>query len=43
MQSTRAVLYLSDWSELNLIRAEDIDRVSSLPEVQGEQEAFEDG
>ncbi|KIK80454.1 hypothetical protein PAXRUDRAFT_43606, partial [Paxillus rubicundulus Ve08.2h10] len=43
-QSTRALLCLGMWSELKLIKTEDIVKVSALPDVEGdEEEVFEDG
>ncbi|KIK80336.1 hypothetical protein PAXRUDRAFT_125061, partial [Paxillus rubicundulus Ve08.2h10] len=43
-QSTRALLCLGMWSELKIIKTEDVMKVSALPDVEGdEEEVFEDG
>ncbi|KIK80120.1 hypothetical protein PAXRUDRAFT_37499, partial [Paxillus rubicundulus Ve08.2h10] len=43
-QSIWALLCLGMWSELKLIKTEDVMKVSALPDVEGdEEEVFEDG
>lgn len=43
-QSTRALLCLGTWSELKLVKTEDVTKVSALPDVKGdEEEMLEDG
>ena len=42
VQSTCALLCLGTWSTLNLVKTEDVIKVSCLPEFQGEEEAFKD-
>jgi hypothetical protein len=43
-QSTRALIYLGDWSLLGLVKDKDILVVTSLPEVVGdEEEELEEG
>ncbi|KIJ09552.1 hypothetical protein PAXINDRAFT_50851, partial [Paxillus involutus ATCC 200175] len=37
-QSTRALLCLGTWSKLRLIKDEDVAKVSSLPEIEGDDE-----
>lgn len=42
-QSTRALLCLSFWSKLNLVKTDDVLNVSSLPDVEGDEEELENG
>ncbi|EJD38752.1 hypothetical protein AURDEDRAFT_71918, partial [Auricularia subglabra TFB-10046 SS5] len=42
-QSTRALLCLGEWSRAGLVKDEDIMKVVVLPEVTGDEEAFDDG
>lgn len=43
-QSTRALLCLGLWSQLNLIKDDDVKKVSVLPDIEGEDELdLEDG
>ncbi|KAF8547668.1 hypothetical protein OG21DRAFT_1569048, partial [Imleria badia] len=37
-QSTRALLCLGMWSELNLVKSEDILKISALPDVVGDED-----
>lgn len=43
VQSTHALLCLHYWSRLNLIKTEDVVKVSSLPDVEGDKDKLEDG
>jgi hypothetical protein len=43
VQSTRALLCLGNWSMLNLIKSDDVKKISSLPDIEGEDKALEDG
>jgi hypothetical protein len=43
VQSTRALLCLGFWSQLNLIRPDDVHRVTMLPDVEGEEKEIVDG
>ncbi|KAG2363138.1 hypothetical protein BDR07DRAFT_1205333, partial [Suillus spraguei] len=40
-QSTRALLCLRFWSKLNLVKTDDVVYVSSLPDVEGDEEELE--
>ncbi|KAG1801814.1 uncharacterized protein BJ212DRAFT_1241445, partial [Suillus subaureus] len=43
-QSTRALLCLSTWSHLNLINMEDVLKVTTLPDIEGDaEEELKDG
>lgn len=42
-QSTQALLCLGSWSTLNLIKPEDIHKVTILPDVEGEEQELEHG
>ncbi|KIM61400.1 hypothetical protein SCLCIDRAFT_122048, partial [Scleroderma citrinum Foug A] len=43
-ESTRALLCLGTWSELNLVRDEDVKKVTKLEDVEGNKELeLEDG
>lgn len=43
-QSTRALLCLGAWSRLNLVKDEDVTKVATLPDVDGDaDEVLEDG
>ena len=42
-QSTRALLCLSYWSLLDLVRSKDVESVTKLPNVQGDEEELEKG
>ncbi|KAG1794287.1 uncharacterized protein BJ212DRAFT_1413084, partial [Suillus subaureus] len=42
-QSTHALLGLGSWSTLNLVKTEDVIKVSNMPDANGEEEEFEDG
>ena len=43
-QSTHTLLCLGTWSQLKLVKTEDVMKVSTLPDVKGdEEEVFEDG
>jgi hypothetical protein len=43
VQSTRALLCLGNWSMLNLIKSDDVKKIRSLPDIEGEDKALEDG
>ncbi|KIK32879.1 hypothetical protein CY34DRAFT_27129 [Suillus luteus UH-Slu-Lm8-n1] len=42
-QSTRALLCLGSWSSLNLVKTEDVIKVSNMSDDKGEEEELEDG
>ena len=42
-QTTRVILCLEAWSLLNLIKTEDVMAVAALGDVEGNEEAMEDG
>ncbi|KAG1822519.1 uncharacterized protein BJ212DRAFT_1230180, partial [Suillus subaureus] len=42
-QSTQAFLCLGSWSTLNLVKPEDIHKVTILPDVEGEEQELEHG
>ncbi|KAG1799130.1 uncharacterized protein BJ212DRAFT_1288346, partial [Suillus subaureus] len=42
-QSTHALLCLSFWSKLNLVKTDDIVSVSSLPDIKGDEQELNDG
>ncbi|KAG2098241.1 uncharacterized protein F5147DRAFT_583163, partial [Suillus discolor] len=43
-QSTRALLCLGAWSHLNLVKTEDVLKVTTLPDIKGDtEEELEDG
>ncbi|KIK76679.1 hypothetical protein PAXRUDRAFT_169132, partial [Paxillus rubicundulus Ve08.2h10] len=42
-QTTCALLCLGLWSQLNLIKTEDVQKAANLPNVNGEDEEMEDG
>jgi hypothetical protein len=42
-QSTRALLCLGLWSQLNLIKNEDVLKVTSLPDVKVDEEELDEG
>ncbi|KIK10716.1 hypothetical protein PISMIDRAFT_124022, partial [Pisolithus microcarpus 441] len=41
-QSTRALLCLGYWSSMGLVKTGDIEKVSKLPDVDGDEEDLED-
>ena len=43
VQSTRALLCLGYWSLLGLIRSEDIESITKLLDVQGDEEELKEG
>ncbi|KIK37753.1 hypothetical protein CY34DRAFT_92204, partial [Suillus luteus UH-Slu-Lm8-n1] len=42
-QSTRTLLCLSFWSKLNLVKTDDVVSISSLPDVEGDEQELNDG
>jgi hypothetical protein len=42
-QTTRALICLGFWSQLNLIKSQDVETVSKLPDVKGDEDILEDG
>jgi hypothetical protein len=42
-QSTRALLCLGFWSQLNLVKPEDVNKVTMLPDVEGEEQEMAHG
>ncbi|OAX32671.1 hypothetical protein K503DRAFT_701687, partial [Rhizopogon vinicolor AM-OR11-026] len=43
VQSTWALLCLGFWSQLNLIKPEDVNKVTMLPDVEGEEQEMAHG
>ena len=43
VQSTRALLCLGSWSELNLINPDDVNSVTMLPDVEGKEQEMAHG
>ena len=42
-QMTCALICLGSWSQLNLIKVQDVEMVSKLPDVMGDEDELEDG
>ena len=43
VQSTRALLCIRAWSQLNLIANDDVRAMSELPDIQGDEQELKDG
>jgi hypothetical protein len=43
VQPTRALLCLGSWSKLNLIKPDDVNNVTMLPDVEGEEQEMAHG
>ena len=43
VQSTWALLCLESWSELNLIKPDDVNNITMLPDVEGEEQEMAHG
>jgi hypothetical protein len=42
-QTTCTLICLGIWSQLNLIKAQDVETVSKLPDLRGDEDILEDG
>ncbi len=42
-QMTCALICLGSWSQLNLIKVQDVEMVSKLPDVMGDKDELKDG